>query len=501
MTAEICLVGSMFKSPDLYVTYGNFMRPQYDFADKATRFFYENFEKYYLTFSQTVDETKLNVFMSQNEERLRQYREYHGWKTVVQYMNVADETDCKNYYNTVKKYSLLREYDRVGFPASKIMNSKKFDTLTANDIYRLIRIKADKIHTVINAGEDAVELTKDTTSHVKKYLVSPDMGLKMPWSILNEMFRGCRLGKVVFNGFLSNAGKSRNLMLLAAYITLVQDEKFLLLSNEMDEDDLESCLITTVVNNKCFQELHGIKMNKPEKEIVLGAYKDKNGEYIRRRVDDSGHFCESEEEYEQRLLRDSEEYNNILKVTEWIDKKRNGKLFFKDVGTDYSDQTLELEFRKAKMVHGIQYCAYDTMKGYRTDEWSALKQTATKIKELMKELHMFCWSVFQLVDETVFTDVFELSSNNIANAKQMKHVVDVLMIGKAIRKNDYHKYQYISFDDDWGEPTECDLDHSKEYFAIVVDKNRGGNKKYIPLFEINLDYNVWDEVGYLVKKK
>ena len=149
----------------------------------------------------------------------------------------------------------------------------------------------------------------------------------------------------------------------------------------------------------------------------------------------------------------------------------------------------------------VYNCAYDTMKGYRTDEWSTLKQTATKIKELMKELHMFCWSVFQLVDETVFTDVFELSSNNIANAKQMKHVVDVLMIGKAIRKNDYHKYQYISFDDDWGEPTECDLDHSKEYFAIVVDKNRGGNKKYIPLFEINLDYNVWDEVGYLVKKK
>ena len=149
----------------------------------------------------------------------------------------------------------------------------------------------------------------------------------------------------------------------------------------------------------------------------------------------------------------------------------------------------------------ILTAGYDTMKGYRTDEWSALKQTATKIKELMKELHMFCWSVFQLVDETVFTDVFELSSNNIANAKQMKHVVDVLMIGKAIRKNDYHKYQYISFDDDWGEPTECDLDHSKEYFAIVVDKNRGGNKKYIPLFEINLDYNVWDEVGYLVKKK
>jgi hypothetical protein len=315
------------------------------------------------------------------------------------------------------------------------------------------------------------------------------------------MFRGCRLGKVVFNGFLSNAGKSRNLMLLAAYITLVKDEKFLLLSNEMDEDDLENCLITTVVNNKCFQELHGVVMTKPEKEIVLGVYRDRHGEIIRRKIDDTGNWDETEEEFEQRLIEKSDEYNNIIKVTNWIDSNRNGKLFFKDVGSDYSDTTLEFEFRKAKMIQGIKYCAYDTMKGFRTDDWSTIKQTATKIKELMKELKMFCWSVFQLTDETVFTDIFSLSSNNIANAKQMKHVVDALMLGKAINKEDYHKYQYISENDDWGEPIPNDLDLSKEYFAIVVDKNRGGNKKFIPLFEINLDYNIWYEVGYLVKKR
>ncbi len=499
--SEILFVGALFKSPDLLVNYSNFMRSKYDFSDPVTKFLYDSFEIYYLTFSQTVDETKMNVFMSQNEERLKFYKQYKGWKTIQQFMNLADENDVKNYFDTVKKYSLLREYGRNGFPIGKILSHKNFSKMSPNDIYRIIRTKADKINTVINAGEEAVELTSNTTSHIKKYLSQPDMGLEMPWHILNEMFRGCRLGKVVFNGFLSNAGKSRNLMLLAAYITLVKNKKFLLLSNEMDEDDLENCLVTTVVNNKYFQELHGVVMNKPEKEIVLGVYKDKNNEIIRRKIDEkTNKWAESEEEFEKRLLRDSEEYKNILKITNWIDSKRDGKLYFKDVGSDYSDTTLEFEFRKAKMVHGIEYCAYDTMKGYRTDEWSSLKQTATKIKELMKELKMFCWSVFQLTDETVFTDILNLSSNNIANAKQMKHVVDVLMIGKAVNKEDYHKYQYISFNDEWGEPTPNDLDLSKDYFAIVVDKNRGGNKKFIPLFEINLDYNIWYEVGYLVKK-
>lgn len=494
------LVGAFLKDPDLIVNYSNFMRSKYDFSDPVTKFFYDSLETYYLTFSQTIDETKMNVFMSQNAERLKTYKQYKGWKTIQQFMSLADENDCKKYFDTVKKYSLVREYGRNGFPVNKILSHKNFDKLSPNDIYRIIRTKADKINTVINAGEEAVELTSNTTNHVQQYLIQPDMGLALPWTILNEMFRGCRLGKVIFNGFLSNAGKSRNLMLLVAYIVLVKNEKFLLLSNEMDKDDLENCLITTVINNTWFQQLHGVKMQKPEKEIVLGVYHDCQGNIMRRHIDNEGNWIETIEDYIKRLERDSEDYRNTIKVTNWIDREKDGKLFFKDVGSDYSDATLEFEFRKAKMVQGIKYCGYDTMKGYRTDDWSTIKQTATKIKELMKELQMFCWSVFQLVDETVFTDVFSLSSNNIANAKQMKHVVDALMIGKAIHKDDYHKYQYIATED-WGEPIPTDLDVDKEYFAIVIDKNRGGNKKYIPLFEINLDYNIWNEVGYLVKKK
>ena len=238
-------------------------------------------------------------------------------------------------------------------------------------------------------------------------------------------------------------------MLLAAYITLVKNEKFLLLSNEMDEEDLENCLIPTVLNNKCFQDLHGVVMNKPEREIVLGVYRDRDGNIIRRKIDDNGQWTETIEEYEQRLKDESDEFNNVLKVTEWIDRNKAGKLMFKDVSSDYSDTVLEFEFRKAKMIYDIKYCAYDTLKGYRTDDWSTIKQTATKVKELMGELKMFCWSVFQLTDETVFTDIFQLSSNNIANAKQIKHIADHLMLGKALRKEDYHKYQYMSLDD-WG---------------------------------------------------
>ena len=453
---EICFVGCLFAQPDLYVNYGNFMRSKYDFSDPITRFLYDNLETYYLTFSQTVDEKKVNVFMSQNPERLKEYKSYKGWKTIQRFMDLADVNDVDNYYQIVKKYSLVREYGRNGFPVEKIINSKKFDSMTANDIYRIIRIKADRINTVINAGEEAVELTEGNSLLLEKYLEKPAFGVHFPWVMYDEYFLGMRLGKVFFEGLVSNAGKSRKLMMLAAYTSLVQGISFLFMSNEMNEEDLRSCLITTVLNNKPFQELHGIKRNKPEKEIVLGVYHDDEGNIIRRKINDDGEFIESLEDYVKRVSS-TKEYKDLKTVTDWIDNHNQGKLLFKDICDDYSIEAIEFELRKAKMVHNILYYGFDTLKGYQTDDWSSLKQMATRLKEITNELQMFGMAVFQLTDDTVFTDVFQLSSMNISTSKGIKHVCDILTLGKKLIKEEYHKYQYIPFEinDQWGNKSKC----------------------------------------------
>lgn len=103
-------------------------------------------------------------------------------------MTLADENDVKNYFDTVKKYSLVREYGRNGFPVEKILSHRNFDKMSPNDIYRIIRTKADKINTVINAGEEAVELTDKNSSQIDKYLEKPNFGLPFPWYMYNEFF-------------------------------------------------------------------------------------------------------------------------------------------------------------------------------------------------------------------------------------------------------------------------------------------------------------------------
>ena len=158
---EICVVGSMLRAPDLYLTSGSLIKAKYDFTDDACKFLYTAFEEYYLTFSQDISESKWNNYMSQNSERLKQYKQVGGWKTVKSFMDLADPDDFRNYFNTLKKYSLLREYARAGFPAEKILSYKDFQSLTANDVYRLMRAKADQINSVVNTIDDPVVVTKD----------------------------------------------------------------------------------------------------------------------------------------------------------------------------------------------------------------------------------------------------------------------------------------------------------------------------------------------------
>lgn len=499
--AELLFCGCMYKQPDLYLSYGESTRSKYDFSDKATRFFYDLFEDYYLTFSQDISSNKVNNFATQNAERLKEYKSYGGWKTIKGMMDISDPEDFKNVYNTVKKYSLIREYDRNGFPAEKILSHKNFQHMTANDVYRMMRSKADKINTVINVIEEPVILTKGVSQTVDSYLLTPQFGVQTHWAGYNEYFRGLLPGNVLFQGFLSNEGKSRNLVNLIAYVTLVKKQKFMLLSNEMTEQAMKNCLITTVLNCQEFKELHRVELIKPEKEITMGLYRDnETKDFIYRKKDEDGNYIESEEHFLERI-KASSEYQDVIKVAQWMEEQMEGKFYFNDITSDYSDEAIELEIRRAKLVYNCGCFAVDTLKAWGAEDWVKVKATATKIVELGKELNLFGICTFQLTDATVFDNVFDLSSNNIGAAKGIKHPVDLLTLGKRINPEEYGMYQYIAYSDEWGDEVAYDLDPQKRYFSLKIDKNRLGDKDKIMLFRYSLDHNIWDNIGYIVKKK
>jgi replicative DNA helicase len=498
---EVLYVGSIYKQPDLLVNYGQYIRSKYDFYDEVTRFFYDAAEIIYKTRSQTFNKVTVSTYFSEDNERLLQYKKYGGWKTIESWIKLAITDDISKYQNIIKKFSLLREYQRNGFDIKKIVEHKHFEEFTASDIYRLIRSKADRIRTVILTNQEAEILN----SHIRDSLVScmkkPDLGVSLPFPILNDIFRGFKLGSTMAVGMLSNAGKSRFMTKLIAYLTLVKRERVFVMLNEMGVDDLRKCLITTCINNEEFQKIHGIKLKKPERELSLGLYKDCKGEYIYQQIDSEGNSKETIEQYIQRVAANSNEYIKIMQIADWIESETNELIMVKDMAASYDDKTLEFEIRKANLTYGVKYFFYDTCKQdvQSTGDWAALKATVTKLTDLAKQLNMFGYLSVQLTDDTEYCKPDQVNSNNIANAKQIKHIVWTMLLFKEISSGDFHKYGYIQYDENWGENVECELKPGKRYYIANVDKNRFGCKKKV-VFEVDLDLNTWIEIGELKRK-
>lgn len=500
IAVETMLIGAMYKNPDLYVEFGKLIVSKYDFADDATRFFYDNFAVMYETFSQDFNETNVNAWMTQEKERLKKYKLYSGYTIIKTWMDLAVEEDFKNYFNIVKKFSLVREYSRQGFPAERILAFDNFEKLTAKDIYRLIRSKADRIFTVIDGDEESRIINDGMVETVESLLVSPDLGLPYPFEIINELFKGMSEQTFITVGMPSNFGKSRLMLYIAAYVSLVLKEKTFIMINEMTEKQLRYALITTVLNCPVFQKLHGVNIQKCEKEITIGLYKDNDGNYITRYTDTLGKYTESEEDYIERLKNSSLEFNQVLSVAKWIEDETEGRIFVKEM-VRYDDTALEFEIRKAVLINNIKYVYYDTLKNNDSSagDWSMFKLTATKLKQLANELKIYIYGSIQMTDSTHYTDPLALNSNNISESKAIKHLMDMLLLCKQIDKSDYHKYQILQSDKEWGSDCFCDLDYSKIYYVFVVDKNRKGRKSALA-FEVNLDENCWQELGILVKK-
>lgn len=458
---------------------------------------------YYTSFSQEVEQYKIEAYAIQRTEILKQYKQFGGFKTIQQMMDLADPNDFKNVFNIVKKYSLVREYQRNGFPADAILSYKDFNSLTPNDVYRIMRAKADNINSVINALDDPVVLNDNMLSLVDGFLRSPRFGIKCPWESYNRYFRGLLPGNVLIQAFKSNDGKSRNLTFLAAYVCLVQKQKFMMLSNEMTEVAIRSCLLCTVISNEVFQELHGVHITKTEEELTMGWYhSDENPDaYVQRCTDEEGNYIESEEDYIVRVKQTSE-YQAVKQVAEWMEREMEGRFYFRDITADYRDSAIETELRKAKVVYQCTSFAYDTAKAYGQDDWKVLKATVTSITELAKELNMAGVCTFQLSDDSENVSIFDFNSMQLAGSKQVRHVVDCMTLGRKLKPEEYHECQYIpySIDEVWGQAVALNLDPKKQYFAIKIDKNRMSKKGDIILFEIDLDRNIWQDIGSLVKK-
>ena len=418
-------------------------------------------------------------------------------------MDVADKKyNMEKIYIDLKKLFVIRKnylqepMEAIQKKIADIVNYKLYAQMSVEEVENAIE------QIIITKRFKSSVLNSDLSEFLKLGDNNLTTGLKLPFPILNSVFKGIRKGETMAYAMPSNSGKSRFTINLAAYTAFVDKKKVLVISNEMSEEKMKLCLITTILNNPEIQKLHGQKLSKTEGEILEFKFRADDPKKVK--VDENGFILKEEGEkqkaFVKRLSEQSTEFNQVIAVTDWVNKQLNNSIYFINI-TDHTNEELQNVIMNYYYKEQIEYVFYDTLKTDIEHIGSAaeIKKTTTILANLAQNFGMFICSTLQLKE----TDTLpvNLTINDLSVSGTVKEVLDTLCLIKQIHRDTLQDYEYSLNEVD----TEYfDLKKFKDpdvrYYACVVDKNRAGAKPTI-LFRLNLAYNSWEELGYLRLKQ
>lgn len=472
--------------------------------------------KYYFIFEDCLFSNKdfLNIYKSiiftdaeiyAPEDAKKDFSIYKDFNVSMK-LQLKEETHSVNYniekvYIDLKKLFILRKnFSKMPIKSMQdklleITNYELYNQMSVEEVENAINqiIVTDKFKQSV--------LNRDVTSFLLKGENNLTSGLSLPFPTLTKVFKGIRKGETMAFAMPSNAGKSRFTMNLASYVAFYHKKKVLVISNEMSEDKMKLCLITTILNNPEIQKMHGQSIKKTEGELLEFKFRadeganvetDKDGFVIRKKD-------ESRNDFVERLKKVSTEFNRTMLATDWLNHEFNNSIYFINI-TDHTNDELKKVIMNYYYKEKTEYVFYDTLKTDTANIGNAeeIKRTTTILSNLAQNFSMFIGVTIQLAETKTLP--INLDVNDLAVSKTVKEVLDTLCLVKQIYAPSYKDYQYSLNEVD---KTFFDLqpydNPDIRYYACVVDKNRAGAKPKL-LFRLNLAYNIWEELGYLKLK-
>lgn len=470
---------------------------------------------YYFTYDESffVDEMYLNIYKKilftdgekyapvKAKEKFnfsRESEELYEMKNAIMDEFSKSENSLEETYRELKKIFELRK----GFlnnPVKELQD--KIAGILDYELYN--EMSPEDVDDAITQVTDTEKFKRAILNQdLTKFLLDGDNtltnGLDLPFPILSKAFKGIRVGETAAFSMPSNYGKSRFIINLAAFVAIMHKKKVLIISNEMSEEKMKLCLITTIINSLEIQKVHRQRIHVSENQLL--EFKFRPDDISNAEVDKDGFVLKYEGEshmaFANRLAQVSTEFRNVVRVTNWFNSNLYNSIHFIDI-TDHTNDELKKVIMNYYYKEQVHYVFYDTLK---TDidnigNGEELKKTATILSNLAQNFDMYIASTLQLSETE--TDPINLSVKDMAVSRTVKEVLDSLCLFKQIHNEKISKYEY-SRDENFEETYDLEKfnDPNVRYYSCVIDKNRAGPKPKL-LFRLNLAYNSWEELGYL----
>lgn len=494
------VLGSILNNPLLLADSSKYDLTNDDFPEQFHKIIFASIFNLYEDGTEVINEVTVDGYLRQYDIQYSIFNKNDGIEYLTSVKELAEESNFDYYYKRLKKFSLIREMDGLGFnikelyddeiidPKEKEKMQENFDKLSIEDILKVYETKMievkDKFKTNnesqgIQAGEGASDL-------LKRLRESPDIGVPMNSEVLTSIFRGSRKKKYYIRSSITGGGKTRHMVADACRLsaTHIYDlKKKTWIENDFQEN-------TAVISTEMlFEELQTIAIayisGVDEEKILYNTLTKDEQEIVEKAagiLENSPIWFEQLPNFNVKDIEQTIEKNVILNGVEYV--------YF-----DYIHSSVKV-FSEMSKASGI---------GLREDQ--ILLLMSIRLKDICNRYSVYLMSATQLNGEwkEAWNKGAVIDSTFIRGGKSIIDKADGAMILLPISKMEKKDIEEILAKGFFKQPN----------YVTHVFKNRGnrvdkakvfsyidmGNMRITDLFVTNTDNEVIDVKKLIIKAK
>lgn len=464
ITAIMQVIGNVYKNPSLLDETDKYTLTDEDFPDQFHQIVFGSIFKLHELGAQKINLTSINDFLATRPKSEAIYKSQKGDEWILKIVDSVTPESFDYYYNRLKKFSLLRAYNKFGIDVSdiydpdNILDLKKkqiqedvLDNSSLSQLAELVnnKIEAIRLKYVEDCYEEAEPAGEGVYDLIESFKFRPEVGVPLYGPFTNTVTRGARLKKFYLRSAATGVGKTRSMIADACYIGCgkIYDEFLGWIRTGVPQPTL---FITTEQEKEEIQTMMLAFLSAVNEEHII------NGKY---------EFDEEERVLQAaRVLSDSKLYIDEL--------------------PDFSLQDVENHIKKNIRDNDIRYVFMDyihtSMKileeitrrsgGVKLREDNILFMLSNKLKDICNQYGIFIMSATQLNAD--YTDSETPDQNLLRGAKSIADKIDFGAIMLLARDKDFKSL----------EPILSNSSFPKPVIKISIYKNRRGRYKGIYLW-------------------
>jgi replicative DNA helicase len=381
---------------------------------------------------QVIDEIEIQNFLSSYDEQYNIFIEQDGIEYISKAKSFAVIENFDYHYERVKKFTLLREYEKNGIDTKTLLDDdslnltdkakkqESFDKMTVADIINYFDMKILEIKDMFGTGDNrsSEKAGENGKEMLEKARQESRYGFNSFTGSLTEITKGFEKTRVTMISSSSGSGKSRLLMgaLINVCANKIYDKKLKKWINNINGNQTGLYFCTELT----MQELQTMALSFltkiPQHHLIGGTLTDEENDRIDfglKVLQESNIFFESLEEYD---------FKTIETIVESYKLKYGLDLFV----FDYIELNSQLE---------------NTYSNTRGD--LILLRLGGVLKFLAKNLNIAVITASQISVSTFFNDKEHKGENQLANSKSLINKIDCGIILSRITDKELEKIEPI----------------------------------------------------------